>query len=85
MEAPLLSISAGDLGMNPRSVQNQLSEAFLTAKAWKAVLLLDEADVFMERRTTENLARNELVSSKYTKVKIYMKNGSLILSLSPKA
>jgi hypothetical protein len=67
MKVPLFSISAGDLGLDPQIVQKRLSEAFEMATMWKAVLLLDEADVFMEQRTTDNLKRNELVSSKYTK------------------
>lgn len=29
---------------------------------WKAVLLLDESDVFLEQRTTDGLERNKLVS-----------------------
>jgi hypothetical protein len=64
MKAPLYSLKAGDLGHDPRNVHHQLQRAFTVCKEWKAVLLLDEADIFMEERSHDNLARNELVSSK---------------------
>lgn len=35
---------------------------FQLARRWNAILLLDEADVYLEQRTPENLARNALVS-----------------------
>ena len=40
----------------------QLSRIFQVASHWKALILLDEADVYMEQRTKENLGRNQLVS-----------------------
>jgi hypothetical protein len=38
---------------------------------WNAMLLLDEADVFLGERTSESLARNELVSIFLTKLEYY--------------
>lgn len=66
MRVPLYTISAGDLGLDPGKVQIGLSNAFQLARNWSAVLLLDEADVFMEKRSTHDLARNQLVSRKYS-------------------
>lgn len=63
MKVPLYSISAGDLGIEPREVERKLLSIFQLAKAWNAVILLDEADVFLEKRRLEDLLRNELVSS----------------------
>ena len=40
----------------------QLSRIFKTASHWNAILLLDEADVFLEQRSPDNLTRNGLVS-----------------------
>jgi SpoVK/Ycf46/Vps4 family AAA+-type ATPase len=40
----------------------QLSEIFRIASHWNAILLLDEADVFLERRSSGDLVRNGLVS-----------------------
>jgi SpoVK/Ycf46/Vps4 family AAA+-type ATPase len=64
IEAPLYTLGAGDLGSTAESVEKCLSRALQLCKEWNAVLLIDEADVFLEARTNDNLARNELVSSK---------------------
>lgn len=34
------------------------------AETWNAVLLVDEADIFLEQRKTRDLARNGLISGK---------------------
>ncbi|KAF7554225.1 hypothetical protein G7Z17_g3076 [Cylindrodendrum hubeiense] len=44
------------------SVEEGLVSAFQLAEKWKAVALIDEADVFLEQRTVSDLARNSLVS-----------------------
>lgn len=61
---PLYSMSAGDLGIQPSEVEKTLERALELCRMWNAMLLLDEADVFLGARTSESLARNELVSSK---------------------
>jgi hypothetical protein len=63
MRAPLYTMSAGDLGLVPEDIETKLSEILEMATRWKAVLLLDEADVFLEQRTLQDLERNKLVSS----------------------
>lgn len=40
----------------------QLSRIFQTANHWNALILLDEADVYLEQRTTKDVGRNKLVS-----------------------
>ncbi|ORY58234.1 uncharacterized protein BCR38DRAFT_461014 [Pseudomassariella vexata] len=59
---PLYSMSAGDLGTQPSDVEKALERALELCRMWNAMLLLDEADVFLGARTNESLARNELVS-----------------------
>jgi hypothetical protein len=61
---PLYSISAGVLGTNPADVEKALDRALELCRLWNAMLLLDEADVFLGARTNDGLARNELISSK---------------------
>ena len=63
MRVPLYSITAGELGSDPSSVQANLTRAFDIAKTWDAVILIDEADIFLEKRTIHDLVRNQLVSS----------------------
>lgn len=62
MHVPVYSISAGYLSCNPQDVQQRLEEAFDIATSWNAVILLDEADIFLEKRSITDLARNQLVS-----------------------
>ncbi|KAK5651127.1 hypothetical protein OQA88_13266 [Cercophora sp. LCS_1] len=59
---PLFSITCGNLGLDPSSVEAELKEIFRLAHLWDCVLLLDEADVFLARRDISSLKRNALVS-----------------------
>ena len=62
MKAPLYMMSAGDLGLSSEQVETSLSNVLEMATKWNAVLLLDEADVFLEQRSSHDLERNKLVS-----------------------
>lgn len=62
MQAPLYMMSAGDLGINPDQVEAKLTNILEMIAKWNAVLLLDECDVFLEKRSTHDLERNKLVS-----------------------
>jgi len=62
---PLYILSASDLGTSPDKVEAGLTTALECCRLWDAVLLLDEADVFLEARDSASLDRNELVSSKF--------------------
>lgn len=68
---PLYTMSAGDLGVEPADVEQALERALELCRMWNAMLLLDEADVFLGERTNESLARNELVSIFLTKLEYY--------------
>ncbi|KAK8097681.1 uncharacterized protein PG998_013167 [Apiospora kogelbergensis] len=59
---PLLSITCGDIGTDEEDLERRLSKWFRLAERWGAVMLLDEADVFLERRATSDLHRNSLVT-----------------------
>lgn len=62
MKVPLYIMAAGDLGLDPRSVENNLRDAMSMCSRWGAILLLDEADIFLEERSLHELERNKLVS-----------------------
>lgn len=47
-------------------VEKSLTRIFKTAVNWQCVLLIDEADVFMERRTTADFGRNSFVAGELT-------------------
>lgn len=57
-----LQISAGELGTSVEKLEAQLPLIFQRADKWEAVLLLDEADVFLEQRSLYDVHRNALVS-----------------------
>jgi hypothetical protein len=62
MRVPLYMMSAGDLGLDPRTVETSLKDILEMCTKWNAILLLDEADVFLEERSLHELERNKLVS-----------------------
>ncbi|KAK5079140.1 hypothetical protein LTR64_002439 [Lithohypha guttulata] len=62
IERPLYVLNSGELGIQPMEVEDNLNKALMLAVAWNAVLLIDEADVFLEQRSVQNLQRNCLVS-----------------------
>jgi SpoVK/Ycf46/Vps4 family AAA+-type ATPase len=61
---PLYMISSGELGTHPIDVEEKLTYVLDIATTWKAVVLLDEADVFLQQRSGSDVNRNALVSSK---------------------
>jgi SpoVK/Ycf46/Vps4 family AAA+-type ATPase len=50
------------LGVTAESVETHLAAAFHLAEKWKCVILIDEADVFLDKRTSSDLNRNSLVA-----------------------
>ncbi|GAC48844.1 AAA family ATPase [Gordonia aichiensis] len=58
---PLYSIHSGSLGITAELVRKNLEVIFDRAKRWDAVLLLDEADVFVMERGLD-LAQNAIVA-----------------------
>ena len=61
LRRPLYSISVGELGTNPDQLEKRLREILDLATVWNAVLLLDEADIFLEARDEKDVLRNAMV------------------------
>ncbi|KLP12542.1 TOB3 (member of AAA-ATPase family) [Fusarium fujikuroi] len=59
---PLFYLQAEDLGINAAALGANIKKVFEMATEWNAVILLDEADVFMAERNPNDIHRNELVS-----------------------
>ncbi|KAL2812908.1 P-loop containing nucleoside triphosphate hydrolase protein [Aspergillus cavernicola] len=71
---PLYSISAGELVVDhgdSNALEQQLETIFKIAKHFKAVLLLDEADAFMEQRTSYHGTHNRMVTVFLRKLEYY--------------
>jgi SpoVK/Ycf46/Vps4 family AAA+-type ATPase len=61
-EKPLYRVTCGDLGTKPWEVEHYLESVFHLSKIWGCVVLLDEADVFLQQRSLTDLEGNALVS-----------------------
>lgn len=59
---PLFPITCGDIGETAKEVEQNLDQNFSLAHRWGCVLLLDEADVFLQARDKEDMRRNSVVS-----------------------
>lgn len=61
---PLLSLTSGDIStsMTARSVEDNLEYFLELGERYGALVLLDEADVYLEQRRARDLRRNGLVS-----------------------
>ncbi|CAM6102837.1 unnamed protein product [Calypogeia fissa] len=61
MRRPLWSLSVSELGTTPKELEQTLFKVLDIAAAWKAVILLDEADVYLEKRVSgADLTRNAM-------------------------
>lgn len=58
----LYVVSAGELGTDITNVDTNLTKILELSRTWDAVLLLDEAEVFLQQRSTIDVNRNALVS-----------------------
>ncbi|CAG8454169.1 1584_t:CDS:2 [Dentiscutata heterogama] len=61
LERPLWTLSVHELGTEPKDLEKQLVKVLDVAYKWKSVLLLDEADIYLEKRSTTDLNRNMMV------------------------
>ena len=77
-EKPLYRVTCGDIGTDAEGVEKYLESVLLVGTIWGCVVLLDEADVFLEERQTTDLARNALVSVFLRVLEYY--DGILILT-----
>lgn len=62
LRRPLYMVGAGELGTTPSTLDADLSRIFQIGSQWGSVTLLDEADVFLEQRSSHDLERNALVA-----------------------
>jgi hypothetical protein len=62
VKRPLYIVGGGDLGTTATALDSALERIFDIATAWKAIVLIDEADVFLEQRSLHDLERNAMVA-----------------------
>jgi hypothetical protein len=59
---PLLRLTVADIGTSEKEIEDILGGWFQRGAKWGAIILIDEADVFLEKRQVKDLQRNSLVS-----------------------
>ena len=67
-ERPLLSLTCGDLGTTAVEVEKNLNKYLGYGELWGAVVLLDEADIYLQKRDLAEVERNSLVSGKRSSI-----------------
>lgn len=63
LHTPLYSITMSELGQSIQYLEENLSNAMNLAQSWNAVLLLDEVDIFIEKRNNFDIIRNGMVAT----------------------
>jgi hypothetical protein len=61
LKKPVYYVNVGELGTNVEKLENNMKNILDIAYRWKAILLLDEADIFLETRDNTNIERNAMV------------------------
>ena len=74
---PLYRVHSGQLGLNVAAMETALKDVLTRAQRWGAVMLIDEADVYIRRRD-DNIATNAVVGV-FLRVLEYF-NGLLFLT-----
>lgn len=74
---PLYRVHSGQLGLNVTQMEQALKDTLTRAQRWGAVMLIDEADVYIKRRD-DNIAANAVVGV-FLRVLEYF-NGLLFLT-----
>jgi len=77
IKRPLYRVHSGQLGLNVAAMEVALKEVLTRAQRWGAVMLIDEADVYIKRRD-DNIAMNAVVGV-FLRVLEYF-NGLLFLT-----
>lgn len=78
LHRPLYCIDVGELGITPESVEERLKKILEVAERWKAVVLIDECDIFLSRRSKDDVLRNAIVGIFLRLLEYY--NGVLFLT-----
>jgi hypothetical protein len=77
IKRPLYRVHSGQLGLNVAAMETALKDVLTRAQRWGAVMLIDEADVYIKRRD-DNIAMNAVVGV-FLRVLEYF-NGLLFLT-----
>lgn len=60
LERPLYIVSVGELGTNPVTLETHLKNILEISEVWNAIILFDEAEIFLQQRTNDNIKINAM-------------------------
>lgn len=78
LKKPLYVVTAGDLGITAAEVEKSFGSVLDLCSTWDALVLVDEADIFLEARSSTEIQRNALVCVMLRLLEYYF--GCLFLS-----
>ncbi|TPX64372.1 hypothetical protein SpCBS45565_g05920 [Spizellomyces sp. 'palustris'] len=61
LHRPLYYVTMGELGITPDEMERRLADVLDLCAGWNALTIIDEADVFLEKRSTSDVVRNAIV------------------------
>lgn len=61
LHRPLYSVTVGELGTTADVLESKLATILEMTEKWNSVILIDEADIFLEKREDGNIERNAMV------------------------
>jgi len=67
-KSPIYSVGASDIGTNAAQIDKSLNNIFNLVSRWDGIVLIDEADAFMERRERKNIEQTACASAFLTRI-----------------
>lgn len=61
LKKPLYKFTSGQLGIIPTELHKNLSKHLSLAQRWNAIALIDEVDIYLEKRADNDITRNAMV------------------------
>lgn len=78
LHKPLYKVTSGELGNSIWDIEDNLKKLLINAKRWNAVVLIDEADVYLQDRKGRSISDNAIVSIFLRQLESY--NGIMFLT-----
>lgn len=78
LKRPVYYVTTGSLGLATGNIEASFKKIVTLAQRWNAIVLLDEADVFLEARDKTDIQRNAIVGSFLTVLEYF--NGILFMT-----
>lgn len=78
LHKPLYKITSGELGNSVWEMEDKLKDILLDAKRWNAIVLIDEADIYLQNRKDKDLYNNAMVSIFLRQLELF--NGVMFLT-----